>query len=84
MEVCFAVHKTINLTICNTVFFFTSGGGFDEVLVRLQLIEKCIKGANLMCILFSIKHPQTIVNKVCPICPELLPTCILIHLAHNS
>ena len=63
MEVCFAVHKTINFTICNTVFFFISGGGFDDVLVRLQLIEKCIKDANLMCILFSIKHPQTIVNE---------------------
>ena len=30
--------------------FFTSGGGADDMLVRLSLVEEIIKDANLMCI----------------------------------
>ena len=56
MQISFEVHKIINFTIYNTVF--TSGGGVDEVLVRLQLIEQVLKNVNLMCILFSVKHLQ--------------------------
>ena len=41
------------------LFFFTSGGSVDDVLVRLLLIEEIISDANLMCISFSVKHPQT-------------------------
>ena len=39
-------------------FFFTSGGGVDDVLVRLSLIKQFIKDVTLMCIAFSAKHPQ--------------------------
>ena len=38
---------------------YTSGGGADEVLVRLQLINQIIKDTNLMCTSFGVKHPQT-------------------------
>ena len=38
--------------------FFTSGGGVDDVLVRLSLIKQIIKDANLMCISFSVKYLQ--------------------------
>ena len=38
--------------------FFTSGEGVDDVLVRLPLIEKIIKDANLMRISFSIKYQE--------------------------
>ena len=38
--------------------FFPSGGGVDDVLVRLSLIKQVIKDVNLMCIAFSVKHPQ--------------------------
>ena len=58
MEVSVEVHKIIKYTIYSTVCF-TSGGGVDDVLVRLWLIEQIIKDANLMCISFSVKHPQT-------------------------
>ena len=58
MEVSVEVHKIIKYTIYSTVCF-TSGGGVDDVLVRLSLIEQIIKDANLMCISFSVKHPQT-------------------------
>ena len=34
MEVSFEVHKITKFTLYNTVFF-TSGGGVDEVLMRL-------------------------------------------------
>ena len=40
-------------------FFFTSGGSVDDVLVRFLLIAQIIKDANLICILFSVKHSQT-------------------------
>ena len=38
--------------------FFPSGGGVDDVLVRLPLIERITKDVNLMRISFSVKHPQ--------------------------
>ena len=42
------------------VFFsFTSSGGVEDVLVMLQLLEQIINDANSMCIVFSVKHPQT-------------------------
>ena len=59
MEGSVEVHKVIICAICSTVFFFTSGGGVDDMLVRLSLVEEIIKNANLMCISFSVKHPQT-------------------------
>ena len=43
----FEVHKIIKFTMYNTVVF-TSGGGVDEVLVRLSLIGPIIKYANSM------------------------------------
>ena len=41
-----------------SVFYspFTSGGGVDEMLARLLLIEKIMKDANLICISFSVIH----------------------------
>ena len=39
--------------------FFTSGGGVDDVLRRLLLIEQINKDVNFMSISFSVKHPQT-------------------------
>ena len=50
--------KLLNV-LYTVVYFFTSGVGFDDVLVRLSFIEQIIKDANLMCISFSVKHPQT-------------------------
>ena len=57
MEVSFQIDKIIKCAIYNTVFF-PSGGGVDDVLVRLALIEQIIRDVNLMCISFSVKHPQ--------------------------
>ena len=57
MEVSLEVEKIIKCAIYNTVFF-PSGGGVDGVLVRLSLIKQIIKDVNLMCLLFSVKHPQ--------------------------
>ena len=57
MEVSIEVQKIIKCAICSAVFF-PSGGGVDDVLVRLPLIEKITKDVNLMCISFSVKHPQ--------------------------
>ena len=57
MEVSVEVHKIIKCAIYNTVFF-PSGGGVDEVLVRLSLIKQIIKNVNLMCLSFSVKHPH--------------------------
>ena len=59
MEVSVEVHKTNKCSIYSTVFFFTSGGGVDEVLVRLTLVKQIIKDDSLMCISFSVKHPHT-------------------------
>ena len=55
MEVSAEVHKIVKCAIYNTVFF-PSGG--DDVLMRLLLIKQIIKDVNLMCISFSVKHPQ--------------------------
>ena len=57
MEVSVEVDKIIKCAIYNTVFF-PSGGGVDDVLVRLLLIKQVIKEINLMCISFSVKHSQ--------------------------
>ena len=49
-------------TVLFFFFFLTSGEGVkgvDEMLVRLPLIEQIIKDVNLMCMSFSVKHPQT-------------------------
>ena len=56
MKVSVEVGKIIKCAIYNTVFF-PSGGGVDDVLVRLSLIKQIIKDVNLMCLLFSVKHP---------------------------
>ena len=53
MEVSVEVHKIIKFTIYNTVLLL------QEMLVRLLSIEQIIKDASLMCISFSVKHPQT-------------------------
>ena len=58
MEVSTEVHKTIKCAIDSTVYFSPSSGDVDDVLVRLPLIEKITKDVNLMCISFSVKHPQ--------------------------
>ena len=55
MEVSVEVGKIIKCAIYNTVFF-PSGGGVDDVLVRLLSIKQIIKDANLMCFSFSVKH----------------------------
>ena len=57
MEVSVEVDKIIKCAIYNTVFF-PSGGGVDDVLVRLFLIKKISKDVNLMCLTSSVKHPQ--------------------------
>ena len=57
MEVSFEIDKIIKCAIYNTVFSF-SGGCVDDMLMRLFLIKQIIQDANLMCISFSVKHPQ--------------------------
>ena len=57
MKVSVEGDKVIKCAIYNTVFF-PSGGFVDDVLVRLSLIKQIIKDVNLMCLLFSVKHPQ--------------------------
>ena len=57
MKVSVEVDKIIKYAIYNTVFF-PSGGGVDDVLVRLSLIKQIIKDVNLMCLSFSVKHSQ--------------------------
>ena len=57
MEVYIEVGKIIKCSIYNTVFF-PSGGGVNDVFVRLSLIKQIIKDVNLMCFSFSVKHPQ--------------------------
>ena len=57
MEVSVEVHKIIKCAIYSTIFFH-SGGGVDDVLVRLLLMEQIIKDVSLMCISFSVKHPR--------------------------
>ena len=55
MEVSVEVGKIIK---CAKYCFFQSGGGVDDVLVRLSLIKQIIKDVNLMCLSFSVKYPQ--------------------------
>ena len=57
MEVSFQVGKIIKCALYNTVFF-PSGGGVDDVLMRLSLIKQIIKDVNSMCNSFGVKHPQ--------------------------
>ena len=57
MEVSAEVRKIIKCAIYSIVFF-PSGGGVDDVLVRLILIKEIIKDVTLMCIAFSVRHPQ--------------------------
>ena len=76
---CVEVHKSIKCTIYHAVFF-TSGGGVEDVLVRLSLIKQIIKDANLRCILFSVKHLQDSIlfsaQKV--LCPQWEDKCLAI------
>ena len=57
MEVSFEVDKIIKCAIYNAVFF-PSGGGVDDVLMRLLLMKQITKGVNLMCISLNVKHPK--------------------------
>ena len=57
MEVSVEVDKIIKCVIYNTVFLH-SGEGIDDELVRLLLIKQIIKDVNLMCLSFSVNHPQ--------------------------
>ena len=57
MEVSFKTDKIVKCAIYNTVFF-TLRGGVDDVLMSLTLMKQAIKDVNLICISFSIKHPQ--------------------------
>ena len=57
MEVSVEVDKISKCAIYNTVFF-SSGGGVDDLLVRLSLIKQIIKDVDLMCLSFSVKHRQ--------------------------
>ena len=41
------------------LIFFASGRSIDDLLVRVSLVAQIIKDANLICILFSVKHLQT-------------------------
>ena len=56
MEVSVELDKIIKCAIYKKVFS-PSGGGVDDVLVRLLLIKQTIKDDNLMCLSFSVKHP---------------------------
>ena len=57
MEVSAEVRKVVKSAIYSIVLF-PSGGGVDDVLVRLSLIKQIIKDVSLMCLSFSVKHPQ--------------------------
>ena len=57
MEVSVEVDKIIKCAIYNTVFF-PSGGGIDDVLVKLLLIKQIIEYVNLMFLSFHVRHPQ--------------------------
>ena len=58
MEISFEVHKIIKCALYSTIFF-PSDRCVDDVFVRLLLMEQIIKDVSLMCISFSVKHPQT-------------------------
>ena len=59
MEFLLRYKKLLNV-LYTVPFFLTSGGGIDNVLVRLSLIEQMIRDANSMCISFSVKNQQTL------------------------
>ena len=40
------------------LFFSPSGGGVDDVFMRLLLMKQITKGVNLMCISLNVKHPK--------------------------
>ena len=69
--------KLLNV-LYTVVYFFTSGVGVDDVMVRLSFIEQIIKDANLMCISFSVKRPQTFREPRTSLSnmSELFPICI--------
>ena len=54
MNVCVDVDKSMKYAIYNTVFFFSSGGGVVDVLLRFSLIKQIVKDVNLMFISFSL------------------------------
>ena len=86
MRVSVEVHKIIKCATYSLAFF-PSGGGVDDVLVRLSLIKQIIKNVNLMCIAFSAKHPQLyifgIVNVFVEYVQNIFPIYIHTHLTHN-
>ena len=57
MEVSVEVQKIIKCARYSFVFF-SSSGSVDDVLLRLLLIKQIIKDVNLVCMAFSVKHPQ--------------------------
>ena len=57
MEVSAEVRKVIKFAIYSIVLF-PSGGGVDDVLVRLSLIKQIVKDITLMRIAFSVRHSQ--------------------------
>ena len=62
MDVSAEVHKIIKYGMYSPVFS-PSDGGVDDVLLRLLLIKQTAKDVYLMCILFSVKHPQIFGNR---------------------
>ena len=52
-------YKKLLNVLYTVLFSLTSGGGVDDMLVRLSLIEQIIKDANLISISFSVKYQQT-------------------------
>ena len=59
MEVSVKVYKIILNVPYTMLLLFASGGGVDDMFLRLSLVEQIIKDANLMSISFSVKIPQT-------------------------
>ena len=45
-----SVEYTKLYVLYTVMFFLTSGGSVDDLLVRLSLVAQIIKDANLMCI----------------------------------
>ena len=58
MVVSVEIVKNVKVDIYNTVFL-PSVESVDEILMMLPLMKQIIKeDVNLMCISFSVKHPQ--------------------------
>ena len=77
MEVSAEVHKVIKCTIYITVFLFTSGGGVDDLLVRLlikqKLIIQCQTSTGISRIVNEFIMSRTIFNMYTyPFNPQLL------------